>query len=125
VTKRTKLALEICQDMGFHPAAFLAACALTGQMPNPDGTTTPISTEDRLRAATALAPFVMPKLQATQVTGKDDGPIEVENGFDINVLMADPASIELAQALALRLAGCTEPIHTPMLLPAGEQERNV
>jgi len=30
----------------------------------------------------------------------------------------------VGEALALRLAGCTEPIHTPKLLPAGEHDRN-
>src|ERR1035438_632156 len=59
--KRTKLALEICEELNFHPAAFLATIALTGLMPNPDGSTTPVTTDDRLRAVTALAPFVTPK----------------------------------------------------------------
>jgi hypothetical protein len=100
-TKRTKLALEICEELDFHPAAFLATIALTGLMPNPDGTTTPVSTDDRLRAATALAPFVMPRLQATQVTGKDNGPVQVERILDVSAILANPALAAAAQELAL------------------------
>lgn len=101
-TKRTKLALEICEAMDFHPAAFLATIAMTGLMPNADGTTTPVGTDDRLRAATALAPFVMPKLQATQVTGKDDGPIETAT-LDVSAILANPELAKAAQEIALMM----------------------
>ena len=100
-TKRTKLALEICQELDFHPAAFLATIAMTGLMPNPDGTTTAVTPDDRLRAATALAPFVMPRLQATQVTGKDDGPVQVERTLDVSAILANPQLAAAAQELAL------------------------
>ena len=120
--KRTRQAIEICEAMDFHPAAFLATIALTGQMPNPDGTSTPVSTEDRLRAVTALAPFVMPRLQATQVSGNPDSPLAVDTGFDINVLMGDSASVELIQALALRAAGYSDVVQMPKQLPAPERE---
>ena len=99
-TKRTKLALEICQELDFHPAAFLATIAMTGLMPNPDGTTTAVTPDDRLRAATALAPFVMPRLQATQVTGKDDGPVAVAM-LDVTAILANPELAAAAQELAL------------------------
>jgi hypothetical protein len=99
-TKRTKLALEICEAMDFHPAAFLATIAMTGLMPNADGTTTPVTPDDRLRAATALAPFVMPKLQATQVTGRDDGPVAVA-ALDVTAILANPQLAAAAQELAL------------------------
>jgi hypothetical protein len=77
--KRTRHALEICEELDFHPAAFLATIAMTGLMPNADGTSTPVSTEERLKAGVALCPFIMPRLQATQtqITGKDEGPIQV------------------------------------------------
>ncbi len=120
--KRTRQAIEICEAMDFHPAAFLATIALTGQMPNPDGTSTPVSTEDRLRAVTALAPFVMPRLQATQVSGNPDSPLAVDTGFDINMLLADSTSVELMQSLALRMAGYSDVVRPLKQLPAGEQE---
>ena len=119
--KRTKQAIEICEAMGFHPAAFLATIALTGQMPNPDGTSTPVGTEERLRAAQALAPFVMPKLQSTQVTGGNDGPVEVNGLVDMRAIMADPVALELAQALALKMAGCDDVIQLPKELPPASE----
>jgi hypothetical protein len=104
--KRTKLALEICEELDFHPAAFLATIALTGLMPNPDKSTTPVSPDDRIKAAIALAPFVMPRLQATQVTGRNEGPIEVA-ALDIGSLIQDPVLFEMAQTLAISMAKAT------------------
>jgi len=101
--KRTKQALEICERLRFHPAAFLATVALTGLMPNPDGSTTPVSPEDRLRAATALAPFVMPRLQATQISGDQDAPIAVERAIDMKRILADPVGLRLMQDLSLHM----------------------
>src|SRR5689334_22410659 len=75
--KRTAEAREIAEQLGFHPVAFLAHVAMTGKIPNQDGPETPVSAEDRLDAAKAVAPYLLPKLSAQQVTGKDDGPIEV------------------------------------------------
>jgi hypothetical protein len=118
--RRTKQALEICEELSFHPAAFLATIALTGLMPNPDGSTTPVTTDDRLRAATALAPFVMPRLQATQVTGKDDGPLAVAT-LDMSRILADPALVEQAQNIALALADADRcPAPAQRVLPPGD-----
>jgi hypothetical protein len=125
--KRTKLALEICQELNFHPAAFLATIALTGLMPNPDGTTTPVTTEDRLKASLGLAPFVMPRLQATQLTGKDDGAIAAVN-FDFTQLLQNPEAVEAMQKLALAMAAVPDepapsisgPDEATRLLPAGD-----
>jgi hypothetical protein len=89
--------------MDFHPAALLATIAMTGQMPNADGSTTPVSADERLKAAAALAPFVMPRLQATQVTGKDDGALEVAT-LDLTRILADPVLARQAQDLALAMA---------------------
>ena len=118
--KRTKMALEICQELNFHPAAFLATIALTGLMPNPDGTATPVTTDDRLRAALGLAPFVMPKLAQTTLSGNDGGPIEVDNsGFDIRMIMADESLLEAAQKLALAMSA-PKPAPVQRILPPGD-----
>jgi hypothetical protein len=98
--RRTKQALEICETLNFHPAAFLATIALTGLMPNPDGSTISVTTEDRLKAATALCPFVMPRLLASQVTTTDD---PVERAIDISPLLNDPHLVDIAQQLALAM----------------------
>lgn len=99
MNKRTREAIEICLQHNFHPAAFLAAIAKTGMMPNPDGTTTPVSSEDRIRASVALCPYVMPKLQnVQQVVHKADPEDAV---IDVNRLMESPELVAAAQALAL------------------------
>jgi hypothetical protein len=57
-------------------------------------------------------------------SGPDDGPIAVESRFDMDKLMADPQLVELAQALALRMAG-SGPVQPPEQLPAGKQGKAV
>lgn len=116
LNRRTRQAIEICEALDFHPAAFLATIALTGQMPNPDGTTTPVAPEERTRAAIALAPFVMPKLQATstQISNPDGGPVEV---LDWTSILANPEMAEAAEKLALAAAMVPDPEHA---LPAPE-----
>src|SRR5262249_9677832 len=102
LNRRTRLAIEICEQMGFHPAAFLATIAYTGFMPNADGSTTPVTPDDRLKAATALAPFVMPKLATTQteVTRGDGDRCEP---IDVTPLLENEDLAAHAQELALGL----------------------
>ena len=100
--RRTRQAIEICESMNFHPCAFLATIALTGLMPNPDGSTTPVSPDDRIRAATSLAPFVMPRLQAMQLSGRDGGPIET-SAVSATILMT-PELSEAMQKIAFAAA---------------------
>lgn len=76
---------------------------MTGLMPNPDGSTTPVTTDERIRAATALSPFVMPRLQSTQMMGADGGPIATAT-LNMNALLADAETLELAQALSIKLS---------------------
>jgi hypothetical protein len=101
--RRTRQAIEISETLIFHPAAFLATIALAGMMPNPDGSTTPVTKDDRIRAATSLAPFLMPCLQATQVTGANDGPIEVATTDTLALILNNSEAVEAAQKLALLL----------------------
>jgi hypothetical protein len=118
--KRTRQAIEICEAMDFHPAALLATVVLTGKLPNPDGTTVEIDASGRMDALKALCPYVMPRLQATQVTGKDDGPIAVAT-LDISRIMADPALVEQAQNIALALVEADRnPATAQRVLPPGD-----
>ena len=101
--KRSREAQEIVEKMGFCPVEFLATIAQRGVMVNPDGTETTVAADMRLDAAKAVAPYVRPKLSATQVTGRDGTPLAVV-GFDMSKLMADPDMVEAAQLLALRMS---------------------
>jgi len=118
--KRTRQAIEICEAMDFHPAALLATVVLTGKLPNPDGTTVEIDASGRMDALKALCPYVMPRLQATQVTGKDDGPLAVAT-LDISRILADPALVEQAQNLALAMVDADRnPAPAQRVLPPGD-----
>jgi hypothetical protein len=124
--RRTQQAIDICEALDFHPAAFLATIALTGLMPNPDGTTTPVTAEERIRAATSLAPFVMPRLQSTQVTGANDGPIETQaQTLDINKLLSDPAALEAAQRLALMICESDQAPEPAKICGPVEDEKDI
>jgi hypothetical protein len=119
LNKRTRQAIEICEQMNFHPAALLATVVLTGKLPNPDGTTVEIDAAGRMDALKALCPYVMPRLQATQVTGKDDGPLAVAT-LDMSRILADPALVEQAQNIALALVEADRPAPGQRVLPPGD-----
>ncbi|WP_321471117.1 hypothetical protein [uncultured Paludibaculum sp.] len=99
--KRTKEAREIADKLNFHPVEFLARCA-QGEMPNPDGSVTVLDTAQRLDAAKSVAPYIAPKLQATQVTGVDDGPV----AFDLptQAILSDPDMTAKLSELAMLMA---------------------
>lgn len=119
--KRTRQAIEICEAYDFHPVATLIAVITTGRLPNSDGTFAEVDTAGRMDALKALCPYVMPRLQATQVTGKDDGPVAVAN-FDVAQLMANPDAVKAAQDLALMLVGADRPAPGQRVLPPGDRE---
>jgi hypothetical protein len=100
--KRTAEAREIAESLGFHPVHFLATIAYFGVMPNADGTETAVDTATRMDAAKSVIKYLVPALLATQITGKNEGPLEVA-AFDMTQLMMNPAAVEAAQQLALAM----------------------
>ena len=58
--------------------------------------------ELRADAAKASLPFLMPKLSTVAITGKDDGPIQLQA---LTAIMMDPRLAEHAEALSLAIAG--------------------
>ena len=101
--KRSQEAQAVAEKLGFHVVEFLVRAANEGIMLNPDGTQTKLDTSQRLDAGKAVAPYLTPKLIAQQITGPDGGPVAVV-GFDMSKLMSDPAMVEAAQLLALRMS---------------------
>ncbi len=75
LNKRTKRVLEVCVEMDFHPAATLISIITTGKLPNADGTSIDIDVAGRLDALKTLCPYVMPRLQATQLSGDPEAPL--------------------------------------------------
>ena len=61
------------------------------------------STRQRMDAAKELLPYIAPKLAATQLTGANDGPVEVAS-LDLTQILSDPTLAKAAQEMALMLA---------------------
>ena len=120
VNKRQKFAQQLAAEMKVDPVQFMLqvlnsnyieipvlANAVTGEVklkPNgqPEMQKIVVPLELRMDAAKAVAPYVYPRLHATQVTGRDDGPVEID--LDIAAVLADPEAVAAAQSLSLRMA---------------------
>jgi hypothetical protein len=63
----------------------------------------PIGHELKIDICKTLANFFYPRLSATQVTGKDDGPLQVA-ALDLTTIMADPRLSAAAQEIAMLVA---------------------
>jgi hypothetical protein len=104
---------HILEEYGVHPIALMVEAVLTGFLPPRIGEDPkkrePISNEERMRTLRDLASYAVPKLVATQITGKDEGPVQVAT-LDIAALMSDPKQAEAAQLIALALAQETRKI---------------
>lgn len=118
--KRTKLAQDMAAELGADPVKFMLTLLASDSMQvsevdpdtgkvvldakgKPKKTWVPVSLEMKLDAAKSVAAYVHPKLQATQVTGANDGPIELAT-LDLTGVMADPKLSEAAQQLAMMMA---------------------
>jgi len=121
LNKKTVEIKQLASQMGVDPVAYL--CTIVGcdgalQIPvvepetgknviDADGKPVlrwiAITTRQKLDACKELMPYIRPKLAATQLTGKDGGPIETAT-LDITQILADPELARNAQELALRMA---------------------
>lgn len=107
---------ELC---GFNPLAIMITALRTGRTPDmpipvsraKDGSVIPahiepgfvLDKQDWLLAMRDLFQYMVPKLSAVQVTGKDGGPV-ANTVLDVTQLMANPQLAEAAQLLALGMA---------------------
>jgi hypothetical protein len=121
----TQLVRDLCAEMDVDPMRFMLALIK-------DGFTTQVVIENgkkkRVEVVASLdmradlskyvSKFLYPVLSASQISGPDEGPIAVAE-LDMNKLLQDPASVELMQSLALRMAGYGEPALLKQL-PAGD-----
>jgi hypothetical protein len=62
----------------------------------------PIDMATKIDCAKALAPYMYPRLSATQVTGSNNGPLKV--AVDMRAILMNPTLAEAAQTLALSMA---------------------
>jgi hypothetical protein len=118
--KRTVFAHEVAEKMGVDPVQFLLEIVKSDALQivvtdpvsgtvllNEDGTPkriwVAVTTQERLDASKTLIGYMYPKLQAMQITGANDGPVEVAS-LDLTQILADPTMAAAAQKLALMLA---------------------
>jgi hypothetical protein len=124
--KRTREVREILERLNWHPVEFLATVAMTGQMPNPDGSFTPVDAIERLGAAKAIAPFCAPKLQAVdaQVNTDTDAP-RPTYVLPTSAILSDPIMTDRFNELAMWIAQRgTESPRRAELSPAGAISTN-
>lgn len=87
----------------------------------------PVSRELKIDICKSLAGFFYPKLNAQQITGPNEGPIEVARAnTELERALATPEGVEAAQKLALLMAQADTPPAPARLSPGdlyGTNER--
>ena len=117
--KRTaQMARDLADSLGCDPLAFMMGLiqkdTYMQTVIDPDGkkkkVEIAVTMDLRLDAARTVVNYLYPRLNAQTISGPSEGPIAVAE-LDMNKLLQDPASIELVQALALRMAGYSDVVH--------------
>jgi hypothetical protein len=113
--KRTVYARQIIEEHGADPVEMLAKTMNDEKVP----------LDLRTDCAKALLPYVYPKLSAVEVTGRDGGPVEVEQDkMLVQRMMGDDVMVARLEALIIeqtapaRLERALEPSYRPEL-PSG------
>ena len=84
----------------------------------------PVSHETKIEICKALANFFYPRLNATQVTGRDEGPIELARAnTELERAMMTPEGVEAVQKLALLMAQADTPPAPARILPPADEYR--
>lgn len=106
--KRTaQQARELAEELGVDPLRFLMEIVrsdtveqtVIDEKGKKKKVTTAIPLEMRIDAAKWVSRFCYPVLSATQVTGANEGPVEIV-GLDLTRMMMDPAAQKLAMQIA-------------------------
>jgi hypothetical protein len=121
ISKSTFEILQKSQAMDADPLAVhlqVVGCDGCLKLPKIDSTTgrqmvdvhgellyewTAVSVTERIAAARAALPFLLPKLMRTQISGPNDGAVQLAT-FDVTQLLNDPELARQAQRLALQIA---------------------
>lgn len=85
----------------------------------------PVSHETKIEICKALANFFYPRLNATQVTGRDEGPIELARAnTELERAMSTSEGVEIIQRAALLIAGQPDALPAPAIhAPDDEREK--
>ena len=100
-----KRAREVAADLKFDAIELIIQLVRTGAFPRSTAEEhrKMLSTAERAKLLIDLLPYIHPKLAATELTGRDGGPLASAH-LDINALLADPTLAEAAQTLAIAIA---------------------
>jgi predicted RecB family endonuclease len=133
-TKRTAAAARsLADELGVDPLAYLLnllAVDATEELEfAADGTERrvklPVSRELKIDISKSLAGFFYPKLNAQQITGPNEGPIEVARAnTELERALATPEGVEAVQKLALLMAAQDAPPAPTGILPPGDIYRD-
>jgi hypothetical protein len=117
---------ELADKMGVDPIQFLLkviASDTVEEVRIVEGkktrVTVPVTIEMKMDACRIVSGYLYPKLSTTQVTGKDEGPVELAT-LDISAIIADPALVEMAQKLAITMAEADRNPAPARILPPGD-----
>jgi hypothetical protein len=109
--KGVQAARELAAELNCEPLAFLMRVVnsdtieqtfMEGGKKTRQTITIPLDV--RIDCAKYVSRFLHPTLSATQVTGADEGPVQVVNADLTTLIMGDPAMVDAAQKLALLMA---------------------
>ena len=124
-TKRTAAqARSLADELGVDPLAYLLnllAVDATMELEfAADGTERrvklPVSRELKIDISKSLAGFFYPKLNAQQITGPNEGPIELARASsELERAMATPGGVEIIQRTALLIAGQPDALPAPAI----------
>jgi hypothetical protein len=117
------MADQLGVDPLFYLCNLLAVDVVTEVEIGPDGkerkVKVPVTHETKISVAQSLANYFYPRLNATQVTGADDGPVRTATvTLDVSAILAKPELAYAAQELALAVVQQEADAEGPAEYPA-------
>jgi hypothetical protein len=125
----SQLVRDLCEEMDVNPMRFMLAIIKDGwcsQVVIEDGKKKRVevvaSLEMRADLAKYVSRFVFPVLSASEISGPDEGPIELARvNTELERAMSTPGGVEIIQRAALLMAAQDAPqAPTPRVIPPGD-----
>lgn len=131
--KRTaQMARDLADSLGCDPLAFLMGLIQNDTYMQteigPDGkkkkVEIAVTMDLRLDAAKTVVNYLYPRLNAQQITGPNEGPIELARAnTELERAMMTPEGVEAVQKLALLMAQADTPPAPARILPPADEYR--
>jgi hypothetical protein len=98
--RTVRSAIETARDMGFDAVKLMLDIIATGSIPEPDGTRTAVTLQDRIRLLREVSQYLIPRPTTMVSTAINHHHAHI----DMTAIMMDPQLAEAAQTLALAMA---------------------